>query len=238
MLDRLHTAITEQRRFTADASHELRTPLAIMQTEIDVALRSPQTPDGSRPVLASIGEEIARTRRIVESLLTLARADEDRLVVASGPVDLREVARSVHDRLRPSAEAKGSALALDVPSEPAVVSGDEVRLDQLLTNLIDNAITYTPAGGTIDVRVDAGNGFVRAEVADDGPGIPAADVPHVFERFHRVDKARTRAGGGAGLGLAICRSIARAHGGDVEVRSTAGAGSVFTVRLPARAGDL
>ena len=236
MLDRLHAAIAEQRRFTADASHELRTPLAIMQTEIDVALRSEQTPPESRPVLVSVAEELARTRRIVESLLTLARADEDRLVTSPRAVDMRDVARDVADRLAGTAAAEGAELSLEVDHQPAVVSGDVSRLDQLLSNLVENAIKY--GDGTIGIRVANTGSHVLAEVADNGPGIPSDDVLHIFERFHRVDKARTRTSGGAGLGLAICRSIARAHDGDIEVRSTVGEGSVFTVRLPPRTTPL
>jgi heavy metal sensor kinase len=231
MLDRLQRALAEQRRFVADASHELRTPLAIMQSEIDVALRSSGTPPEARPVLASTGEEVRRMTRIVEGLLTLAQADEGRLQLSRTDVDLAEMAKAVAGRLDLTASAKHTSITVDSPV-PVVVNGDQMRLDQLITNLVENAVKYAPEGSSVRVGVRSNDGSALISVADSGPGISRADTAHIFDRFYRVDKARARDAGGAGLGLAICRSIAFAHNGDISVESTVGEGTVFEVRLP------
>jgi heavy metal sensor kinase len=229
MLDRLQQAIVEQRRFTSDASHELRTPLAVMRTEIDVALRSPDASPDARTVLASMREEVDRMTRIVDDLLTLARADEGRLDLVGAEIDLAEVARSVGERLAPTT----NGTTIDVDASRAIVWGDRDRLDQLVSNLIDNAVKHSPDGGRVRVSVRSDAGSALLVVTDDGPGIAADDLPRVFDRFYRSDASRSRATGGAGLGLAICRTIARAHRGDVEAHSPHGSGAVFTVRLPA-----
>jgi signal transduction histidine kinase len=152
------------------------------------------------------------------------------LELAAKQVDLAEVARTVRARLETSAASKRIGITID--ADPVVVWGDEDRLDQLFTNLVDNAVKYSPDGGEVRIVVKAANGSARIEVSDDGRGIPASELPHVFDRFYRVDKARTRSEGGAGLGLAICRSIVAAHHGRIDVRSIAGEGSVFTAILP------
>jgi heavy metal sensor kinase len=231
MLDRLHEGIAEQRRFTSDASHELRTPLSIMQSEVDVALRSPKTPAEARPALLSIGEELGRMRVIVDNLLTLARMDEGRLELVPAEVDVVEIVRSAGNRLEAPAQTKGVRLTIDAP-EPQVMWGDRTWLEQLVTNLVDNAIKYTGPGGSIRVGVSGNGNDLVLRVADSGVGIPRESIPNVFDRFYRVDKARTRKAGGTGLGLAICRSIVDAHHGDIVVESEAGKGAVFTVRLP------
>lgn len=227
MLDRLQDAITEQRRFTADASHELRTPLAIIQSEIDVALRSTETSADARAALQSMREEVVRMSRLVDSLLTLMRADEGGLELAAGEVDLADVARIVRNRFA------GGSTRINVDAEPVVVWGDSDRLDQLLTNLIDNALKYAPGEVDVSIRAEKESHAI-VEVTDDGPGIPAHELEHVFDRFYRVDKARTRAAGGAGLGLAICREIVRAHRGEIAAGNRPSGGAVFTVRLPLR----
>ncbi len=228
MLERLQGSIVEQKRFTADASHELRTPLAIMQSEIDVALRAPETSENPRAALRSMREEVVRMSRLVDSLLMLMRADEGGLELAAGEVDLADVARIVRNRFA----ANDSRITVD--AAPVVVWGDSDRLDQLLTNLVDNALKYAPDGQVrVDVRADDGS-YAIVEVSDDGPGVPAHDVDHVFDRFYRVDKARARSAGGAGLGLAICREIAHAHHGEISVHNGERGGAVFTVKLPLR----
>jgi heavy metal sensor kinase len=232
MLDRLQNAISEQKRFTADASHELRTPLAIMQSEIDVALRSPVTSDNARSALRSMREEVVRMSRLVDSLLTLMRADEGGLELAADEVDLADVARIVRNRLAGSAASNGARITVD--AAPIVVWGDSDRLDQLLTNLVDNALKYGPDTGEVRIEVWPDGSHAIVEVSDDGPGIAAGDLDHVFDRFYRVDEARTRSAGGAGLGLAICREIAQAHHGEISVRNGDRGGTVFTVRLPLR----
>jgi heavy metal sensor kinase len=230
MLERLQATIEEQRRFAADASHELRTPLSIMRSEIDVALRSPATRDAARPTLESAQEELVRMTRIVEDLLTLARMDEGGLALARAPVPVLPLAREVAARFSGAASAKG--IHLSAGGEEVTVVGDRERLGQLLSNLVDNAIKYTPEEGSVDVAVSAENGCVRLVVSDSGPGIPAESLPKIFDRFYRVDKARSRAPGGAGLGLSIARWTAESHGGSIAVESTPGRGARFSVTLP------
>lgn len=231
MLARLQAAIEEQRRFTADASHELRTPLSIMQAEIDVALRSPDVSAEGQAALQSTGEEVQRMTRVVEDLLLLARADEGVLELSLAPVDLAEVAAEVAERFRPQAQDKGVTIVADTPLS-AMVWGDQERLRRLISNLVGNAVKYTPAGGRIDVVAVADTHWVRLEVADTGVGIAPEALPHVFDRFFRADTARSRADGGAGLGLAISLWIAKAHGGSIDVQSQISRGSRFIVRLP------
>jgi two-component system OmpR family sensor kinase len=224
MLDRLQRAIVEQKRFTGDASHELRTPLSIMQSEIDVALRSHETPAGIRPVLASLREEVVRMGRIVESLLTLAQADEGRLELAPLEVNVTEVARHVATRF-------GSHVTVEGNGNHSTAWADPTRLDQLLTNLIDNAVKYGD-GSPVRVGVRSDERDIAVDVADKGPGIAQSELDHVFDRFYRVDEARSA--GGAGLGLAICRAIVDAHHGEITARSVPNGGSVFSFRLPRR----
>ena len=231
MLDRLHHAMAEQQRFTADASHELRTPLAILQSEIDVALRAPETSESARTALRSMREEVVRMTRLVDSLLTLMRADEGGLELVGGDVDLADVARIVRNRFAGGATSSGARITVD--AEPVVVWGDSDRLDQLLTNLIDNALKYAPGEVRVEIRPDDAS-HAMVEVSDDGPGIPEQDLEHIFDRFYRVDKARTRSAGGAGLGLAICREIVLAHHGQIHADNRPDGGAIFRVRLPVR----
>jgi heavy metal sensor kinase len=231
MISRLERSFAEVRRFTADASHELRTPLAAIRAEVEVALGTAVvTPDQER-LLGSVLEECARLTRLTDQLLTLAREDAAGARPPPEPVDLSALVVGVADNLRPLAEAKG--LALHVKDLAGVgARGDPGRLRQVFYNLIDNAIKYTPPGGTIEVGVTAGPGAAVVTVRDTGIGIPPEHLPHVFERFYRVDKARSRAEGGTGLGLSIARTIVQAHGGQVELASTPGQGTTCTVTLP------
>lgn len=231
MLDGLRSSVDEQRRFTADASHELRTPLAIMQSEIDVAVRSPDTPAEAKVVLQSTREEVARMTRIVENLLALALSDEGRMQLDRSAVDVGALAKEIAHRFEHTAKMRESRVLIEVATD-VVARADRHRLDQLLSNLVDNAIKHSPRDGTVRVVVEREDGSVRIDVADEGPGIPASDIERVFDRFYRVEQARARRDGGAGLGLAICRSIARAHGGEIGAANLNGAGCVFTVRLP------
>jgi heavy metal sensor kinase len=233
MLDRLERGVEERRRFAADASHELRSPLAVMAAEIDVSLRSPNLPDEAREVLASAGEEVARMTRIVEDLLTLARIDEGRLDLVRGPVDLRAVAEAVATKFATVAERRG--IRVDAGGEEALVAGDRERLEQVVVNLVDNAVKFSGSGSTVRIRAWSDGDGAGLSVADGGPGIPADALPRVFDRFFRVDAARSRDGGGSGLGLAICREIVEAHGGRIRAASTPGAGSTFTLTLTAAA---
>jgi heavy metal sensor kinase len=230
LLDRVEAAHMSQHRFVADASHELRTPLTILRGEIEVALRRPRSTEEYAEVLQSSREEIERLSRLTENLLTLARADAGQALVRREPVNLEEIAREVCRKLTPLSEQR--KVTLDCAAlEAVVVSGDSVALEQILFNLVENALRYTPPGEGAAVRVAARGGEAVVDVEDHGSGIAPEHLPHLFERFYRVDKARSREFGGAGLGLSIVKTLVEAHGGSVEVRSEVGKGSVFTVRL-------
>jgi heavy metal sensor kinase len=230
MLERLQAGIDEQRRFAADASHELRTPLSIMRAEIDVALRSSKTPKAARPILESTREELIRMGRIAEDLLVLARMDEGGVALVRAPVPVLPLALEVATRFQVAADAK--RIHLSTRGAEVSVWGDRDRLAHLLSNLIDNAIKYTPEEGSVQVSVSALDGGARLVVSDSGPGIPPESLPRIFDRFYRVDKARSRAPGGAGLGLSIARWTAESHGGSIAVESEPGRGARFSVSLP------
>jgi two-component system OmpR family sensor kinase len=231
MLDRLQRGVEEKHRLVADASHELRTPLAVMRSELDVALMEPGLPGEARSVLVSSREEVEGMTRTVENLLTLARVDEGRLELLHRPVELSDLAARVARSLAPVAESSG--VSIDVAGSARPVPGDRDRLQQVLANLVQNAVTHTDRGGSVKVRVWDNSRDAGATVSDDGPGIPAGAQAHVFERFYRVDGARSRDNGGSGLGLAICREIVMAHGGHIEVESREGHGSAFSFSVPA-----
>jgi heavy metal sensor kinase len=231
MLDRLQRGVEEKHRLVADASHELRTPLAVMSSELDVALMDGDLPADARAVLASSREEVERMTRTVENLLTLARVDEGRLELLRRPVALSEVAARVVGSLQPMAETRG--VSVELGGAARVVPGDRDRLEQVVANLVQNAVAHSERGGTVRVRVWENGRAVGATVVDEGSGIPLGDQPHVFERFYRVDAARSRDNGGSGLGLAICREIVVAHGGRIGVESEEGRGSAFSFSVPA-----
>jgi heavy metal sensor kinase len=230
MLDRLERGVDEKHRFVADASHELRTPLAVMRSELEVSLRSGGLPPHAREVIESTAHEVERMSRMVQNMLTLARMDEGNLQLLRTAVDLADVSRSVVEELRPLAEVKG--IQLSVHGESAGVRGDRERLSQGVVNLVENAIKYTGVGGTVDVKVWTRAPETGITVVDTGPGIPAAMNSLIFDRFVRVDPARSSAEGGSGLGLAICREIMQAHGGRVWLESEPGMGSSFSIGLP------
>jgi signal transduction histidine kinase len=234
MVGRLVAALEAQRRFVADASHELRTPLAAMRVELDVSLRHRHRTDAERQVLQSVREDVDRMSRTVDNLITLARADEGRLDLRGEEVDLDQALDEAARPLRALAEAK--RVRLRTVGEPARTHGDEQRLQHALTNLIENAIKFTPPGGEVTLSSWQRGDEVGVTVSDTGPGIPVQARPHVFDRFYRVDRSRSRESGGSGLGLAICREIATAHGGRVWVESEEGKGSAFSLALPAENG--
>ncbi len=231
MLDRLERAFEQQRQFTADASHELRTPLAMLMSQIDITLERPRSADQYQDALRSMREDVAELSRLVSELLMLARAEAGREPLAAEQLDLAELASGVASSMEPLASARNIQLvARDCGDAPIV--GDETRLMQLVVNLVDNAIKYTPPGGVVSVATRREPGWAIVEVADTGPGIRPEHRQRIFERFFRADSARARSGG-AGLGLAISRWIAEAHGGEIRVENRPGGGTSFCVRLPA-----
>ncbi|HEY3356995.1 MAG TPA: ATP-binding protein [Polyangia bacterium] len=235
MLARLQAAFEGQRRFASDVSHEIRSPLTSLRGQIEVALRKERPPAEYRRVLEENLEEVLRLSRLAENLLSLARADAGVLEIQHLRVDLREVLGDAVRRLSPRASEKNVRLELVAPA-PAAVTGDPDWLGRLVENLVDNAVRHTPQMGRVRVALRAGDGAAVIAIEDTGEGIPAEDLPHLFERFFRVDRSRSRDKGGAGLGLAISQQIAVLHGGRIQVRSTVGQGSAFEVVLPLAAG--
>jgi heavy metal sensor kinase len=232
MISRLEQAFERERRFTGDASHELKTPLAVLRGDIEVALRRERTPEEYQRVLKSSLEEIGRLTKLTEDLLTLARSDADQSVLEREQVPLDQLAAEAREHIAALAESAGVSLTYDPPPSSVVVEGDQKRLQQLLVNLLDNAIKYTPAGGSARLALSVKDSSAVIEVSDTGRGIPASALPHIFERFYRQTDPRDSRVTGFGLGLAISKWIADAHGGSIEVDSHEGQGSKFTVRLP------
>ncbi len=227
MLERIEQGVLARRRLVADASHELRTPLAVMRTELDVSLREPDLPGVAREVLLSTRDEVDRMARTVENLLTLAEVEEQRLALLPAPTDLWQ---TLQDAARPFATlAALKQVRMVLEGEPYQVQADSRRLRLAFTNLVDNAVKYTPSGGTVRVGTWCSEEEVGVTVVDDGPGVAPEHAEHVFDRFYRGSAATAD---GTGLGLAICREVAVAHGGRVWVDSAPGAGSVFTFALP------
>jgi signal transduction histidine kinase len=234
MLARLEQSFSSLRRFTADASHELKTPLMVVRAGVERALTDADTPD---EVLASLDEtldQINRMNELVESLLTLARADEGRAPLAVERTDLRELVAEASETAGMLGEGADVTVTTLMPEGPVWAALDRRRIRELLLNLVTNAIKYTPAGGRVELQLDERADQILLIVRDSGIGIAAGDLPHVFERFWRADLARSRTGErpGTGLGLAITKWIAEAHGGSIAVQSRPGRGSVFTVTLP------
>ena len=232
MIGRLEKAFERQRQFTADASHELRTPLSVIEAEATLALRRERSPDEYQKSLESINEEVAYMSSILEKLLMLARADAGKEHVTFNDVDLKGLVTALAPDIEMLTREKGLQFELSVAGE-AVVKGDEIKLKQLLLNLLDNAIKYT-AEGKISLSLSQINKNAVITVSDTGIGIPAEHQARIFERFYRVDKARSRSEHGTGLGLAIVKYIIETHGGKIEVSSQPGKGSSFTVTLPSR----
>ncbi len=228
MLDRLDASFTTQRRFVADASHDLRTPLATLHGRSEVLLLNIALDAETRAGLVLMRDEAVRMTRLVANLLVLARSDEGQIIDRQ-PVELDVLLLEVIHQAR--ARAHGVSLTIG-HEDQAQVLGQSDLLKQALLNLIDNALTYTAPGGRVEVSLSVSNGLVSIIVSDTGPGIPATDLLHIFERFYRADRARSRHTGGAGLGLSIVRWIAEAHEGTVSVESTVGVGSTFTLVLP------
>jgi heavy metal sensor kinase len=237
MLERLEAAFNRITQFTADASHELRTPLAFMRTTTEVSLRTSCDIAEYREAQSQILEELEKTSELVEKLMLLARADAGVEALQRSPVNLADSLREACRQGRILAEAKQVTFPEDIAQTPVIVEGDSHGLRRLFLILIDNAVKYTPPQGLVTVSLMSSNGFAVAEVRDTGIGVAAEDLPYIFDRFYRADKARSRELGGVGLGLSIARWEAEAHGGSIAVQSTVGKGSVFQVRLPLLRGS-
>ncbi len=232
MISRLQLSFSQAQQFSSDASHELRTPLTIMRGELELALRSKKhSNDEYRKVLSSALEETMHMSAIIDNLLTLAKADKGFNHLQMEDVWLRPIIQELFEDGEMLAERKQIVIrpgALD----DALIVGDPVRLRQLFLNLIDNAIKYTPEQGTVDISLHRTAEHSIVRIKDSGMGIPADELPKIFDRFYRVDKARSRELGGSGLGLSISKWIAEIHGGTITVESDVNAGSTFTVTLP------
>ncbi len=231
MLARLDTAFNQVRRFSADASHELQTPLTILKGELEVALRSPRSPEEYRSILNSALEEINRIAHLVEGLLLLARADAGVLRMDQRPVDLAQLVEEVYNQAGILAETQNVSLRLE-QMEAVSVLGDYERLGRLLLNIVDNGIKYTPPGGQVALSLQKVQEWASLRIADTGIGIPDDEQEQVFQPFYRAKEAKFRGEKGVGLGLSIANSIAEAHEGKIEIESTSDHGTVFTILLP------
>jgi len=231
MIERLDDAFQHINRFSADASHELRTPLTVLQLELEGIAQNHCWDASLRDQIGSALEETHRMSRIVESLLAISRLDAGEAKMDKTRLDLGELVASTADEMRLLAEEKSIGLRTHVATG-IQVEGDRTRLQQVIVNLIDNAIKYTQQGGKVEISVGGEGNTAVLEVSDNGPGIPSHALPHVFERFYRTDKARSRASGGAGLGLSIVKAICAVHNAEVKVSSQEGRGSRFRVELP------
>jgi heavy metal sensor kinase len=231
MIARLEEAFEKQRQFAADASHELRTPLAIIQAESSLALDRRRTQAEYKRSLELVSSEVTYMSEIIGKLLLLAREDAGTEPTNFQDVNVKNLIFELSSDLEALAQEKGVAFSVG-PLDDLTVRGDRFKLRQLFLNILDNAIRYTPSGGTVSSSLVKKNGSALVSISDTGVGIPAEDLPYIFDRFYRVDKARSRAEGGLGLGLAIASSIARLHGGGIEVDSQVGKGSTFYISLP------
>jgi two-component system OmpR family sensor kinase len=236
MIARLETSFRQIRQFSADASHELRTPLTVMKGETELALRRARPPEDYRLVLESNLEEIDRMSQIVDELLFLSRTDLGEVKIASSPVQLDAIVREIQRQ----AAVLGQSHQIEVTAsvvEPAVVLGDDLRLRELVLNLVDNAVKYSRPGGKAEVTLTRGPDQASLTVTDQGIGIAAEEQAHIFDRFYRSEAARAHTKKGTGLGLAICKWIVEAHRGTIQVRSAPGSGSTFMVTLPLAPGS-
>jgi heavy metal sensor kinase len=231
-LARLEQAFEQLRRFTSDASHELRTPLAAIRSVGEVGLQRDGTRAEYRDIIGSMLEEVNRLTSLVDNLLTISRADAGSLQLERVPVSIMELAREASGLFEVLVEEKMLVLVLS-GDESAAVEGDRLFLRQAFVNVLHNAVKYSPVGGTIAVRVQRSADEVTVEIQDNGPGVPSEDRARIFDRFYRVDKARWRESGGAGLGLAITKWVVEAHRGEIRLAVGSENGCLFRVKLPA-----
>ncbi|HEX8797588.1 MAG TPA: ATP-binding protein [Terriglobales bacterium] len=231
MLQRIESAVARITQFTADASHELRTPIALIRTRAEVTLAKPRTTEQYREALKEVQAESERTTALIENLMTLARADTGSETLNFDRTNIGEVASEVSNQAQTLTDTKQLQWSATIPDAPIWVRGDANALRRLLLILIDNAVKYTPPSGSVNLAVQRNSTHAEIRVCDTGIGISESDLPHIFERFYRADKARSRELGGTGLGLSIGRWIAHAHGGEIRLESSNG-GCAFLVLLP------
>jgi heavy metal sensor kinase len=232
MLERLEAAVKRLSQFTADASHELRTPIALIRATAELTLRRERSSETYREALRHIIQESDRTARLIEDLLLLARADAGLPALPLNRMELTPLVRDICEQGQILARQRQLEICSEAPEQPVYVDANDPALRRLLLLLVDNALKYTPAGGRITVSVALDSSGPTVTVRDTGIGIPGAALPHVFERFYRVDESRNREAGGAGLGLSIAQWIAERHHARLEAESVVGHGSSFRVRFP------
>jgi heavy metal sensor kinase len=231
MIERLQSAFEQMKDFSASMAHELKTPLTIMKGEAELALAKPLSGKETQRLLTTYLEEVVRMSRIVDDLLTLAKAEAGQISITRQPVKLDELVQELYEDTVILSTSKHLRAEL-MKNQSAVVEGDEVRLRQLLRALIANAVQYTDPGGAIRITCRCEEARVYVDIEDTGIGIPQESLSKIFQRFYRVEEARSRAGGGSGLGLSVAKWIAEAHNGTISVQSTPGKGSRFTIQLP------
>jgi signal transduction histidine kinase len=231
-LDAVAASEKEQQQFIADVSHELRTPLTVMRGSLEVALEEDRTAEEYREAIGNALLEVRHLTRLSQNLLFLARGQAGRITLSFANADLVKFISDVTRDLLPAVTDKGLELSVDLPEETARTFIDADRMQQVIHNLLENAIRYTSPGGRIHVRLSSSPGEVRIEVSDTGIGIPEQHLPFIFERFFRTDRARHAHPGGSGLGLSIVKWIVEAHKGGVAVSSRVGEGTTFTITLP------
>ncbi|MGE3309452.1 MAG: sensor histidine kinase [Limisphaerales bacterium] len=236
LMERLRALHAAQQRFIADAAHELRTPLTILRGEVQVALRRDRDPGKYRAVLQSNLEEVIRLSGLVEALLTLARMDARQLPSQGSTIPVTTACREVASKLAPLAESKGVRIEVSEPADPEPrLDGDPASLHRIVLNLVENAVRYSSPEDTVRIVVQTDPAELRIRVVDEGPGIAPEHLPHIFDRFYRIESARNRASGGTGLGLAIARSLTESLGGRIAVTSELGHGATFTLTFPVEA---
>jgi heavy metal sensor kinase len=231
----LQQNMEQQVRFTADASHELRTPLSVILTKTQVALAKERTAADYRTALETCERAGLRMKELVNSLLELSRLDKGERQLELKPCNLSDIAKEAFEDIRILAETHHLEMQGEV--QPLLIMADSARLHQVVTNLLANAVKHTPAGSNVYLRLEQQGTNAVLQVIDNGPGIPPDALPHLFERFYRVDKARARKEGGTGLGLAISRALVHAHSGTLSAESVLGKGSIFSVKVPLAASS-
>jgi heavy metal sensor kinase len=234
MTARLHQSFEQIRRFSTDVSHELRTPLTAIRGQLEVAVFTAETPEQYREAVINALEDVEKLSSIVRALLLLSQAESGHVVLQKAPLDLAEIAADVVDQFQIPAEEK--RLTLTANLDPgAFILADRTQVERLLSNLLSNAVKYTPTGGSVRVQTrlaENAEGWAELVVEDTGMGIAADDLPHIFDRFYRVRNAQTNQVQGLGLGLSFVAWIVEVHGGKIDVTSTTGEGTRFTIRLP------